>query len=377
MVLSSGRLYWASHAVIGALLVATNYVLLPINPQMLLFTGAIICIGSHQSLKLSETFADGKRKNSETMTHKDALMFPVFGSIALLSLYLAHKFIGKWLLNLLISAYVIILGAAAVAETLEPLIALVTPASLDLKVHGIRFQTRFKFVDALLGTEGRVECEFSKNQVLGWVTAAACGGGFLATKHFTLHNIFAISLSVQAIRFLSIGKFVIGFILLWGLFIYDVFWVFGTDVMMTVAKNIEGPVKLILPYSFEPWRNSILGLGDIVIPGVFVAMCLRFDDAQHRLKQKLKVHRENVQILEEFEKPYFRNVMVAYLAGLLVTGLIMVAFNTGQPALLYLVPATTGACFFTALYRGELTQLWSYDEACEERKETAEDRKKQ
>lgn len=34
-----------------------------------------------------------------------------------------------------------------------------------------------------------------------------------------------------------------GFILLGGLFVYDIFWVFYTDVMVTVAKSFEAPIK--------------------------------------------------------------------------------------------------------------------------------------
>ena len=32
--------------------------------------------------------------------------------------------------------------------------------------------------------------------------------------------------------------------MLWGLFFYDIFWVFGTDVMVTVAKLADAPIKL-------------------------------------------------------------------------------------------------------------------------------------
>ena len=357
------NMYWGCHALIGVLMVITNWVVIPVNPQMAMFTFAIIYIGSHQSLKLSETHADGKRKNTETMTQKDAMLFPVFGSLALLSLYLAYKFIGKWLLNLLLSAYIIILGTAAVAETIEPMIAEILPSSFNDKSFKFKVSIPHKWLDTLFGTSGSVSLEISSAQILSWVGAIACGSGFLATKHFTLHNLYAISLSLQGIKLMSLGKFIIGFLLLWGLFVYDVFWVFGTDVMVTVAKNIEGPVKLILPLSLDPWKNSILGLGDIVIPGVFAALCLRFDDAQHRAKLKQKQHRQNVNVLEEFEKPYFKNVMIAYIFGLVVTGLIMIAFDTGQPALLYLVPATTGTCFATAIYRGETSALFAYDEA--------------
>lgn len=36
--------------------------------------------------------------------------------------------------------------------------------------------------------------------------------------------------------------------MLWGLFFYDIFWVYGTDVMVTVAKSLEAPIKLQFPF---------------------------------------------------------------------------------------------------------------------------------
>jgi minor histocompatibility antigen H13 len=35
-----------------------------------------------------------------------------------------------------------------------------------------------------------------------------------------------------------------GFILLGGLFFYDIFFVFGTDVMVTVAVSMDVPIKV-------------------------------------------------------------------------------------------------------------------------------------
>jgi hypothetical protein len=45
--------------------------------------------------------------------------------------------------------------------------------------------------------------------------------------------------------------------------------VFGTDVMVTVAKSFDAPVKLLWPKDLfaEQLHFSMLGLGDIVIPG--------------------------------------------------------------------------------------------------------------
>jgi len=76
-----------------------------------------------------------------------------------------------------------------------------------------------------------------------------------------------------------LGNFTTGFILLSLLFFYDIFFVFGTDVMLTVAKSIDAPIKLLFPKNWNavPPEFSLLGLGDIVIPGLFVSLCLRYD----------------------------------------------------------------------------------------------------
>ena len=355
-------LYGLSYGLLVGLLVLSNLLIIPSNLQMLLFTFACIFIGSHQSLRLSETEVDGTRKNTETLTKKDAMMFPVFGSIALFSLYVAYKYVGPWLMNLLLSGYVILLGMAAVAESFTPVVERMLPKSLAVPSIPVKCTIPTDLLNKILETKGGVDTKVSWAHLGGWLIAIVTGVGFWSTKHFVLHNIFAVSFAIQGIRLMSVGSFLNGFIMLWGLFIYDVFWVFGTDVMITVAKNFEGPVKLILPTSFDPWKQGILGLGDIVIPGVFVAINLRFDDFMARKKLGLSIHRPDIDILYSFEKPYFRAVVIAYLIGLLVTGLVMFAFNHGQPALLYLVPACTGACFVTSFMRGELKELWAYDE---------------
>lgn len=54
---------------------------------------------------------------------------------------------------------------------------------------------------------------------------------------------FGLSFSLSGISMLSLERFAIGAALLCGLFIYDIFWVFGTDVMVTVAKSFDAPIK--------------------------------------------------------------------------------------------------------------------------------------
>ena len=53
--------------------------------------------------------------------------------------------------------------------------------------------------------------------------------------------------------------------------------------MVTVATKLDVPIKLV----FEgPTRASMLGLGDIVLPGIFIALCLRFDHYMHYHRQR-------------------------------------------------------------------------------------------
>jgi minor histocompatibility antigen H13 len=140
----------------------------------------------------------------------------------------------------------------------------------------------------------------------------------------------------------------------------------GTDVMVTVAKNLDGPIKLLFPRSLIPHAEtgrielSLLGLGDIVIPGFFLALLLRFDAAN------AKMPTTKVNVFHNFPKPYFHSALIAYFLGLGTTLFVMVYFQAAQPALLYLVPACLGSSFLCAIIRKEVTLLLAYSEEVEE-----------
>ena len=52
--------------------------------------------------------------------------------------------------------------------------------------------------------------------------------------------------------------------------------------MVTVAKSFDAPIKLVFPQDLlenglAAKNFAMLGLGDIVIPGIFIALMLRYD----------------------------------------------------------------------------------------------------
>lgn len=150
---------------------------------------------------------------------------------------------------------------------------------------------------------------------------------------------------------------------MWGLFFYDIFWVYGTDVMVTVAKSFDAPIKLLFVYDWDatPIKQSMLGLGDIVIPGVFVALALKYD-IDNKVRSRFTSNIHNIST------PYFYWCFTGYIIGIITTFIVMVVFNHAQPALLFLVPACTISVVIKAIIDGKFLDLFKYEENLNEKK---------
>ena len=61
-------------------------------------------------------------------------------------------------------------------------------------------------------------------------------------------------------------------------------------------------------------------------------------------------------------KSYFYAVNVGYLFAIIATIVVMLLFEHGQPALLYLVPGCLLAVLGTAAVKGEMKLMWDFDE---------------
>lgn len=349
----------ACYVTLIALMVASNYVLIPVPVQLIVSATAIIYIGATLSLKLKHHREASGEKNEEVMKAEDAYMFPLLGSGVLFGLYLLFKIFDKDLVNLLLTAYFALIGTYSLTEAFSPLVA-----NLLFKRGPTVYKRNLK-----VPFYGPYLLELSQAWMLTFVLAAAFAAAWFKTKHYLLNNVFGISLSIKGIESLSLGSFKVGAILLCGLFFYDIFWVFGTDVMVTVATSFDAPIKLIFPREFatetEKAKYSILGLGDIVIPGIFIALLLRYD-----------AHRANVtSTAQAFAKPFFHVNLLFYVLGLVATVTVMFVFDAAQPALLYLVPACLGSALVTALVRGEFKELFAYSEEDEEEEDASKDKK--
>ena len=281
------------------------------------------------------------------------------------------------MVNLLIGGYFGLVGMFAVTMTLAPAIG-------SVLLRAPIFHQDIKWAYQLHHPFAAGKWWVPASPVEGWITvnlteivaftcAAALCVAYFASKPWYLNNVLGICFCLQGIERFSLGTYKIGAILLVGLFFYDIFWVFGTEVMVSVAKNLDGPIKILLPRTLERDPDSgkfkdlsLLGLGDIVIPGFFLALLLRFD--AHRAMEKAQ-RDGSYHVHDSFPKPYFHSALAAYVAGLVTTLFVMIHFEAAQPALLYLVPACLGSSFLCATVRGEVKELLAYSEEEEEEEE--------
>ena len=104
----------------------------------------------------------------------------------------------------------------------------------------------------------------------------------LIAKPWWLTNILGYSFAYTALQFMSPTTFWTGTLILSALFFYDIYFVFFTPMMVTVATKIDIPAKMLFPRPADPGDDparslAMLGLGDIVLPGIVIGLALRFD----------------------------------------------------------------------------------------------------
>lgn len=298
----------------------------------------------------------------ETMSQNEVLQFPLFAGATLCGLYFAIQYFGKDMVNNFILAYMALVGS----QSVKGLLLTFGIEQFEKLESKKLFHLKISFME--------IDQEITPMDFVGLLGSGLAMYFYVMTKNWIFNNIIATLVSISGIQLIFLGNFKNGFLMLSGLFFYDIFFVFKTDVMLTVAKSIDAPIKLLFPndWSAEPPKYSLLGLGDIVIPGIFMAMCLRWD-----VIRALKVSHVNalsdrgdddsvLKLLHKSNanspKSYFIGCVIGYLIAIITTVVVMIVYDHGQPALLYLVPACLGSTLIISFINGENKKLWEYSE---------------
>ena len=428
------------------------------------FLGLALCsmyIASHRGLT---------REDRETFGLKQTALAPVALSISLFAIYCILRYTPFDLASL-VSAYFWLLGVVAVTSNVAvPLSAAFGQEWAERQVIDVPLPEGLA-EDKLTGEPVRstpLTNAYAVAAAVGVVAATAdvaCGHG-----NHTVNNFLATMIAADFLSLVGLGSFAAAGSLLLGLLCYDAFWVFGSgyvfgdgtadsNVMMAVATSdaFRGPFRLLFPRFDDPLNPqpvgalpfSLLGLGDVAVPGLLACLALRYDasratdmrgrataaaaafmsafddawaeadaaesartgDVTSRAKSlddsvadraaraaeeafdgaadalgdttsgppsasggdgvdaaggrvgRLGSKVQNMVVPRSMGgRAFFSATLVGYAAGLSFACYVNVVTGQGQPALVYLVPATLGAVAYTATRRGEFGRLMSYKE---------------
>jgi len=164
-------------------------------------------------------------------------------------------------------------------------------------------------------------------------------------QEWTLNNFIGFSYCIYAIQFVKFNDMKNLIISLMFFVIYDIIFVFGSHIMLFIAQNVNFPIKLIYPNLLKSQNSkfSFLGLADIMLPGIFIAFCLRLD---------IKLKNTN----------YFLRAIFGYIIGYFISIFIGIYFKKALPALIFLIPGTILEVLYAAYKKNQLKILFSYDD---------------
>uniref|UniRef100_A0A7S4MHZ3 PA domain-containing protein n=1 Tax=Odontella aurita TaxID=265563 RepID=A0A7S4MHZ3_9STRA len=297
----------------------------------------------------------------------------------------------------------------------------------------VLFYPLYSRIADAVGVRGRAEriaftvnsCEIGPVSYIDVLSAASgygLGFAWLAVAFLQVHpeesnffwvvqDIMGACMCILFLNVIKLNSIRVASVLLLVAFFYDIFFVFVTPLLTKGAKSIMitvatsgGPPKADpswcekypsdvdcqggdpLPMLLTVPRvndyaggSSLLGLGDIVLPGLLLSFAARFDESK-RLIGLIGggngVNRSNTCQTSPQSKSlfgglflgccaclcnggYFPPVVVSYAVGLLMANTAVYVMQMGQPALLYLVPCCLGTVMWLGWRRGELEELWN------------------
>ena len=337
--LTEKKIFWAALVLIQTI---ASVLKTSIGIQLIVNSVCCVALGSLYAIHLSK----GKRikvssEDEEALSTADALKFPFMASGALLTLYILFKNINNDILVYLFKINFGFMGASVIGNFLTPRIPIVFPHISNIQLYKKKI--------SVMGHD--IDIDINVHNAIAYTVSGIIGFLYVITGHWTLNNLLGVCFTIGGIMLLKVSKFSTVLLLLWLLFFYDIFWVFGSDVMVTVAKKFDVPIKLLFPIG--DGKFSILGLGDMVIPGILTALALKFDvDVALDKKTAGK---------PDFKTPVFNAVIVGYTLGIAITFISMTWMNHAQPALLYLVPTCTLGLLYGVLTEKRMKQALNYE----------------
>ncbi|CAF1012949.1 unnamed protein product [Adineta steineri] len=309
---------------------------------------------------LSDSLSNDQGTNSHVIEAMHAIALPLGASLSLIIMFFFFD-----------SLQTIFIMCTAILSTMG-FAYLLTPCC-QLILRPCSDNTKISF-----GFMGR----YTLSEIIAFSLSIALVLVWIITGHWLFMDVIATGLCISFIALVRLPNLKVSALLLLGLVIYDVFWVyfshyiFTTNVMVRVAtREAENPLttiarkfnfhrynaprlslpgKIVFPSMQQSGRFSLLGLGDIIMPGLVLCFVLRFES---RKRTNNLYNNDPLALINRLT--YFQCSLFGYCAGLIAATISAEVFKCAQPALLFLVPFTLIPLLLIAHLKGDLNSMWS------------------
>uniref|UniRef100_A0A8B9G512 Signal peptide peptidase like 2A n=1 Tax=Amazona collaria TaxID=241587 RepID=A0A8B9G512_9PSIT len=262
-----------------------------------------------------------KKEENVTFTPVTVILFVVICCVMLVLLY----FFYKWLVYVIISVFCLA-SAMSLYNCLAALIGEIPFGQCRLACCNKSIEVRLIFLAAFCIAAAVVWAVFRNEDRWAWI----------------LQDILGVAFCLNFIKTLKMPNFKV---------LKQVLNTEESLIMVEVAAGPFGnseklPVVIRVPrlgYSASTLCDmpfSLLGFGDIIVPGLLVAYCRRFD------------------VQTSSSSVYYISCTIAYAIGMVLTFVVLALMKMGQPALLYLVPCTLLTSSLVAWKRKEMKKFW-------------------
>uniref|UniRef100_A0A669PCB5 Signal peptide peptidase-like 2A n=1 Tax=Phasianus colchicus TaxID=9054 RepID=A0A669PCB5_PHACC len=260
-----------------------------------------------------------KKEENVTFTTLTVVLFVVICCVMLILLY----FFYKWLVYVIILVFCLA-SAMSLYNCLAALIGEIPFGQCRIVCGNRNIEVRLIFLAAFCIAAAAVWAVFRNEDRWAWM----------------LQDILGIAFCLNFIKTLKMPNFKSCVILLGLLLLYDVFFVFITPFITKLPVVIRVPRLEYSAATLCDMPFSLLGFGDIIVPGLLVAYCRRFD------------------VQTSSSSVYYVSCTIAYAVGMVLTFVVLALMKMGQPALLYLVPCTLITSSLVAWRRKEMKKFW-------------------
>jgi minor histocompatibility antigen H13 len=338
-------------------------------------------LGYFTILALGSVYLGVRRQDlgdASPVSGRNAALAPLFAGAVLGGLYFLIKYST---LNpaLLYQFFGCLFALLATSEVLQPFLGLALSGNLlDEELLSDEQETD------MMSRGSPAALAIAACLVVGYLqgnTGADPPGTLPLTTFAALNNLLGWGITMGSLGVIALESFAAAAFLLVGLFCYDAFFVFKSDIMVTVATQVEAPAKFLFAAMRESgdtrYPFSILGLGDVVVPGAFISLMREVDRgavARVPARARPRAASKGVVVGESKGKAeldrgdrgwdsnrYFYSGIASYGAGLLLCFAANYITKTGQPALVYIVPSLLITACGLASSRGELAQLTAFE----------------